>query len=82
MPHEKISLERFIMTRGGGELVVRKLIAFHSRSDGTETEFDIHRESDGSQRVMICCRHSLKSRLRVPKKCTLSMKRIAVFSSC
>ena len=44
--------ERFIITRKAGELVAKKLVTFHSRSDGTEARFDIRQESDGSQRVI------------------------------
>lgn len=44
--------ERFIITRKGGELVTKKLVTFHLRSDGTEAKFDIRQESDGSQRVI------------------------------
>jgi len=44
--------ERFIITRKAGELIAKKLVTFHSRSDGTETKFDIRQESDGSQRVI------------------------------
>jgi AAA15 family ATPase/GTPase len=44
--------ERFIITRKAGELVAKKLVTFHTRSDGTEAKFDIRQESDGSQRVI------------------------------
>lgn len=44
--------ERFIITRKAGELVAKKLVTFHSKSDGTEAKFDIRQESDGSQRVI------------------------------
>jgi hypothetical protein len=44
--------ERFIITRKAGELVVKKLVIFHSRSDGTKAKFDMRQESDGSQRVI------------------------------
>ncbi|MCY3767836.1 MAG: AAA family ATPase, partial [Gammaproteobacteria bacterium] len=42
----------FIISRQDGELVAKKLVAFHPRSDGTEVKFDLHKESDGSQRVI------------------------------
>ncbi len=42
----------FVITRKDGELVVKKVISFHSKSDGTEIKFEIHQESDGSQRVI------------------------------
>lgn len=44
--------ERFIVTRKKGDLVAKKLVAFHSRTDGSEAKFDIRQESDGSQRVI------------------------------
>jgi AAA15 family ATPase/GTPase len=44
--------ERFVITRKGGELIVKKLITYHSKTDGSETKFEIHQESDGSQRVI------------------------------
>ncbi len=44
--------ERFVFTRTGGEIVANKLVAFHSRPDGTEAEFEFHQESEGSRRVI------------------------------
>lgn len=44
--------ERFIITRKSGELVAKKLVTFHTKSDGSEVKFDIRQESDGSQRVI------------------------------
>ncbi len=44
--------ERFIITRKAGELVAKKLVAFHLKSDGTKAKFDICQESEGSQRVI------------------------------
>lgn len=44
--------ERFIITRKAGELIAKKLVTFHSKSDGTEAKFDIRQESDGLQRVI------------------------------
>jgi AAA15 family ATPase/GTPase len=44
--------ERFVVTRRNGELTAKKLITYHSKSDGTETEFETRQESDGSQRVI------------------------------
>ncbi len=46
------SNERFIVTRREGELIVKKLVTFHPKPDGTETKFEIQQESDGSQRVI------------------------------
>lgn len=44
--------ERFIFTRKNGELIAKKLVAYHPKTDGTEAKFDIRQESDGSQRVI------------------------------
>lgn len=44
--------ERIIVTRKDGELIAKKLVAFHPNSDGTEVKFDICHESDGSQRII------------------------------
>ena len=44
--------ERFILTRSAGKLTAKKLVAFHPKADGTEAKFEIHQESDGSQRVI------------------------------
>ncbi|MCK5861946.1 MAG: ATP-binding protein [Candidatus Hydrogenedentes bacterium] len=44
--------DRFIITRKNGKLIAKKLVTFHSKSDGTEAKFDIRQESDGSQRVI------------------------------
>jgi hypothetical protein len=44
--------DRFIISRKKGELIAKKLVAFHHKTDGTKTKFDIKNESDGSQRVI------------------------------
>jgi len=44
--------EQFVVTRKGGELTAKKLVAYHSKSDGGEVKFDIWQESDGSQRMI------------------------------
>lgn len=44
--------ERYIIRRTNGELVAKKLVAFHPKSDGTEVRFEIKDEADGSQRVI------------------------------
>jgi uncharacterized protein len=41
-----------VITIKGGELIVKKLITYHSKTDGTEARFEIHQEPDGSQRVI------------------------------
>jgi len=44
--------ERFIITRKNGELIAKKLITYHPKSDGTEAKFEMRQESDGSQRII------------------------------
>ena len=44
--------DRFIAVRNSGKLVVKKLVAYHSKSDGSEAKFEMQQESDGSQRVI------------------------------
>lgn len=44
--------ERFVVTRKGSELIAKKLVTYHPKSDGTEAKFEIRQESDGSQRVI------------------------------
>ena len=44
--------ERFIITRRNGELIAKKLAAYHQRADGAEVKFEIRQESDGSQRII------------------------------
>lgn len=43
---------RFVITREDGELIAKKMVSFHPKSNGTETKFEIHQESDGSQRII------------------------------
>ena len=42
----------FLITRKNGELIAKKVVSFHPKSDGTEAKFEIFQESDGSQRVI------------------------------
>jgi len=44
--------DRCLVTRKNGELVAKKLIAFHPKTDGTQAKFEMWQESDGSQRVI------------------------------
>jgi len=46
------SNQRFVVARKNGELIVKKLVSYHPKSDGSEAKFEIHQESDGSQRVI------------------------------
>ena len=43
---------RFVITREDGELIAKKMVSFHPKSDGTEAKFEIYQESDGSQRII------------------------------
>ncbi|MDE0684156.1 MAG: ATP-binding protein [Candidatus Poribacteria bacterium] len=43
---------RFVITREDGELIAKKMVSFHPKSNGTEAKFEIHQESDGSQRII------------------------------
>ena len=44
--------ERFVFTRKDGNIVAKKLVAFHTKPDGTEAKFKISQESAGSQRLI------------------------------
>lgn len=44
--------ERFVFTRKNGDLIAKKLVTYHPKSDGTEVKFEMRQESDGSQRVI------------------------------
>lgn len=44
--------DRFVVTRKDDKLIAKKLIAYHTKSDGSEAKFEMRQESDGSQRVI------------------------------
>lgn len=44
--------ERFVVTRKNGEMIAKKLVTYHPKTDGTEAKFEIRQESDGSQRII------------------------------
>jgi len=44
--------DRFVVTSKQGNLIAKKLVAFHSQEDGSEAKFEIRQESDGSQRII------------------------------
>ena len=44
--------DRIVITREDGELIARRLVTYHPKSDGTEVMFKLHQESDGSQRII------------------------------
>lgn len=44
--------DRVVITRKDGELIAKKLVAFHPKSDGTEAKFEMRQESDGTQRII------------------------------
>ncbi|MBR5998700.1 MAG: ATP-binding protein [Deltaproteobacteria bacterium] len=43
---------RLIVTRRNGELVAKKLVAYHQKTDGQEIKFEMSMESDGTRRVI------------------------------
>ena len=43
---------RIVVTRKDGELIAKRPVTFHPKSDGTKVRFEIHQESEGSQRVI------------------------------
>ena len=49
---EKTTNKRFITKQKDGELINKRLVTFHQKNDGTEAKFEIHQESDGTQRVI------------------------------
>ncbi|MBN1412555.1 MAG: ATP-binding protein [Spirochaetales bacterium] len=44
--------ERIIVTRKKGDLIAKRLVTYHSGTDGSEAKFDMQQESDGSQRII------------------------------
>ncbi len=44
--------ERFLISRKKGNIVARKLVTYHPRSDGDDIKFEMRQESDGSQRII------------------------------
>ncbi len=44
--------DRFVVSRREGELVAKKLVTYHPKSDGTNVKFEMRQESDGSQRII------------------------------
>ena len=44
--------DRIVITREDGELIAKRLVTYHSKSDGAEVRFEIRQESDGSLRVI------------------------------
>ncbi|MBF0527225.1 MAG: AAA family ATPase [Deltaproteobacteria bacterium] len=44
--------ERWVITRKNGELIAKKMVTYHLKSDGTEARFETWQESAGSQRVI------------------------------
>lgn len=49
---DDLSNQRFVVTRKNGELIVKKLITYHPKLDGGVAKFEMHQESDGSQRII------------------------------
>lgn len=44
--------DRIILTRRGGELIARKLVAYHRTGSGDEVKFEINQESEGTKWVI------------------------------
>jgi len=44
--------DRFIVTRKDDILYASKLVTYHQNSDNTEIKFEMHQESDGTQRII------------------------------
>jgi AAA15 family ATPase/GTPase len=44
--------EKFSISRKNGELLAKRLVAYHINTDGSESKFELHQESDGSNRVI------------------------------
>jgi AAA15 family ATPase/GTPase len=49
---DSLTNERFLITREGSKLVAKKLVTFHSKTDGSDIQFEMRHESDGSKRVI------------------------------
>lgn len=44
--------EKFSISRKNGGILAKRLVAYHINTDGTESKFELHQESDGSNRVI------------------------------
>ena len=44
--------DQFLITRKNGELIAKKLMAYHIKADGSQIKFEINQESDGSRRLI------------------------------
>jgi AAA15 family ATPase/GTPase len=44
--------DRLVFTRRNNRLTAQRLVTFHRKTDGSEARFEMHQESDGSQRVI------------------------------
>ena len=52
LAREENPADRIVITRRDGELIANRLVTSHTKSDGTEVRFEIHQESDGTQRII------------------------------
>ncbi len=52
LEREKNPADRIVITRRDGELIANRLVTSHLKSDGKEVRFEIHQESDGTQRII------------------------------
>jgi hypothetical protein len=39
--------ERFVITRKNAELIIKKLVTYHQKTDGSEVKFEMRQESEG-----------------------------------
>lgn len=46
------TIGRFLVSRTNGNLIVKKLITYHSTAYGSEVKFEFNQESDGTKRVI------------------------------
>ena len=45
-------VNKYLMTRKNGELTAMNRVTVHRMADGTDTNFEVSQESDGSQRLI------------------------------
>ncbi len=50
--HSPDTSERYIVMRVDGELIAKKLVAYHKNKSGSDEKFEFQQESDGSLRVI------------------------------
>ena len=76
---DPLTNDRIVVVRKNDDLVAKKLVTFHSASDGTRVNFNMDEESDGSQRAVDLLPTFLDVSAPDSKKCMSSTRLIAVF---